>query len=285
MKIEVPVPMTNEEALEAIRKTIKEGSADEASIQIMDLASKNSDDPMLLLTCASMLLTIGDKKNHSVVISLIMSHVPEDADQKYHVVQGLISLGCLKDANILLSELPDCDRVFRARAAVFNGTNRYDDAMDALSKMSVHEEIDLVLKVQVLGSLGRHDEAIALAQEILAGSNSYRAGRCYISALVLAGKTKEAAKYAKECMKDKSADGYALMAFYQWLNGNSTAGGAFSSKALKIENKHLGALETIGLCFAEKGSYWEAKIAAGAINEEEPGSPAIFRILALCRDN
>ncbi len=285
MKIGVSVTMTNEEALEAIRKTIKEGSADKASMQIMDLASKNSDDPMLLLTCASMLLTIGDRKNHSVIVSLIMSHVPEDADQKYPIVQGLISLGCLKDANILLSELPDCDRVFRARAAVFNGTNRYDDAMDALSKMSVHEEIDLVLKVQVLGSLGRHDEAIALAQEILAGSNSYRAGRCYLSALVLAGRTKDAAKYAKERMKDKSADGYALMAFYQWLNGNSTAGGAFSSKALKIENKHLGALETIGLCFAEKGSYWEAKIAAGAINEEEPGSPAIFRILALCRDS
>ena len=75
------------------------------------------------------------------------------------------------------------------------------------------------------------------------------------------------------------------MAFYQWLDGNSTAGGAFSSKALKLENKHLGALETIGLCFAEKGSFWEAKIAAGAINEIEPGSPAVFRILAVCKDN
>ena len=285
MKIRVPVPMTNEEALEAIRKTIKEGDESDASMQIMDLASRNTDDPMLLLTCASMLLTIGDRKNNSTVISLIMSHVPDDANLKYQIVQGLISLGCLKDANSLLAELPESDKVYRARAAVFNGTNRFDEAMDALSKMTVHEEIDLVLKVQVLGSLGKHDEAIALAQEILAGSNSYRAGRCYISALVLAGRTKDAAKYAKERMKDKSADGYALMAFYQWLNGNSTAGGAFSSKALKIENKHLGAMETIGLCFAEKGSYWEAKIAAGAINEEEPGSPAVFRILALCKDN
>ena len=85
-------------------------------------------------------------------------------------------------------------------------------------------------------------------------------------------------------MKDKDADGYALMAYYQWLNGNSTASGAFSSKALKLENKHLGALETIGLSFADKGSIWEAKIAAGAINEIEPGSPAVFRILALCKD-
>lgn len=276
--------MNNEETLEVIRKTIKEGDETEAAMQIMDLASRNTDDPMLLLTCASMLLTIGDRKNHATVIGLIMAHIPDDNNTKYQIVQGLISLGCLKDANKILSELPDNDKVFRARAAVLNGTDRFEEALDALSKMTVHEEPDLALKVQVLGSLGRHDEAIALAEDILA-SNSYRAGRCYISALVLAGRTKDAARFAKERMKDKSADGYALMAFYQWLNGNSTAGGAFSSKALKIDNKHLGAMETIGLCFAEKGSYWEAKIAAGAINEEEPGSPAVFRILALCKDN
>lgn len=276
--------MNNDEALEAIRKTIKEGSTEDAGMQIMDLASKNTDDPMLLLTCASMLLTIGDKERYPVLVSTIMSHVPEDPSSKYSVVQGLISLGCLKDAGNLLSEMPPSDKVYRARAAVFNGTGRYAEALDAIAKMTVLEESDRVLKVQVLGSLGRHDEAIALATDILSGSNSYRAGRCYISALVLAGRTKDAAKYAKERMKEKSADGYALMAFYQWLNGNSTSGGAFSSKALKIENKHLGALETIGLCFAEKGSYWEAKIAAGAINEIEPGSPSVFRILALCQD-
>lgn len=186
MKIGVPVLMNNEETLEAIRKTIKEGSEEEAAMQIMDLASRNTDDPMLLLTCASMLLTIGDRKNHSTIVSLIMAHVPDDDNMKYQVVQGLISLGCLKDANTILSELPDSDKVYRARAAVLNGTNRFEEAINALSKMTVHEEPDLVLKVQVLGSLGRHDEAIALAKEILAGSNSYRAGRCYISALVLA---------------------------------------------------------------------------------------------------
>ena len=35
------------------------------------------------------------------------------------------------------------------------------------------------------------EEAIALAKEILSGSTTYRAGRCYISALVLAGKDKQ----------------------------------------------------------------------------------------------
>ncbi|MCQ2078441.1 MAG: hypothetical protein MJZ38_00050 [archaeon] len=276
--------MDNNEALEAIRKEIKEGKNEIAGPMIMDLASKNQDDPMTLLTCASMLLTIGDRTNFPSIISVIMGHVPEDADTKYQIVQGLISLGALKDAGKILADMEPSDKIHRARAAVFHGTDRFEDALAALGAMTVQEEVDRVLKVQALGALGKHDKAIALAKEILSGSTTYRAGRCYISALVLAGREKEAAKYAKERMKDKSADGYALMAFYQWLNGNSTAGGAFSSKALKIENKHLGALETIGLSFADKGSFWEAKIAAGAINEIEPGSPAVFRILALCKD-
>ena len=280
----VTLSMDNEKALEEIRKNIKDGKNDIAGPQIMDLASKNQQDPMMMLTCSSMLLTIGDDKNFPALISVIMTHLPEDEEGKYQVASGLISVGCLKESGTILADLEPTDRVQRARAAVFHGTHRYDDAMAALGAMKVLEEPDLVLKVQVLGSMGKHDKAIALAKEILAGSDSYRAGRCYISALVLADKSKDAAKYAKERMKDKSADGYALMAYYQWLNGNSTASGAFSSKALKIENKHLGALETIGLSFADKGSIWEAKIAAGAINEIEPGSPAIFRILALCKE-
>ena len=280
----VTLSMDNEKALEEIRKNIKDGKNEIAGPQIMDLASKNQQDPMMMLTCASMLLTIGDDKNFPALISVIMSHLPDDEEGKYQVASALISVGSLKEAGTILADLTPSDRVHRARAAVFHGTHRFEDALASLGAMQVMEEPDLVLKVQVLGSMGKHDKAIALAKEILSGSTTYRAGRCYISALVLADKTKDAAKYAKERMKDKSADGYALMAYYQWLIGNSTASGAFSSKALKIENKHLGALETIGLSFADKGSIWEAKIAAGAINEIEPGSPAIFRILALCKE-
>ena len=133
----------------------------------MELASRNQDDPMTLLTCASMLLTIGDDKDFQAIIPVIMSHVPEEDDAKYQVVQGLISLGCLKDAGKILADMPASDKVHRARAAVFHGTNRYEDALAALGAMSELTEPDRVLKVQVLGSMGKHDKAIALAQEIL----------------------------------------------------------------------------------------------------------------------
>lgn len=276
--------MDNKEALEAIRQNIRDEKNDVASQQIMALASDNQGDPMVLLTCCSMLRTIGDENDFPGVLSVLMSHVPDEKNARYDVATGLIGLGCLREAGSLLEGLGDEDRVLRARAAVLHGTGNSAEALGEIAKMKKPEEIDRVLKVQALGSLERHDEAIAEAEDILKGSDSYRAGRCYISALVLADRKKDAAKYTKERLKQKNADGYALMAYYQWLNGNSTAAGAFSSKALQNDEHHLGALETIGYSFADKGKFWEAKVAAGAINEIEPGSPAVFRILAMCRE-
>ncbi|MCQ2070108.1 MAG: hypothetical protein MJZ68_03145 [archaeon] len=275
--------MNHQDELSAITAQIKEGSYEKAGPLIMELASKCNDEPMTLLTCASMLKTIGDDRNFPGVVDVIMSHIPEDKTQAYEIASGFISLGCLKDAGKILADLEPNDKVHRARAAVYHGLDRHDDALAEIGMMETLQEIDRVLKVQVLGSLGQHDKAIADAEELLKRSDSYRAGRSYISALVLAGKNKEAAKYAKDRLKGKDADGYALMAWYQWLNNNSTAAGAYSSKCLKLANSHLGALETIGYSFADKGTYWEAKVAAGAINEIEPGSPAVFRILAMCR--
>jgi len=275
--------MDNKEALEAIRQNIKDEKYDIAGPQVMELASRNQDDPMTLLTCASMLRTIGNDRDFPGVISVIMSHIPEDPSMRYEVATGLIGLGCLKDAGSILGGLEPTDRVRKARAAVFHGTGMEDEAMSEIESIGDKDEIVRVLKVQVLGSMEKDDEAIAEAEEILKSFSDYRAGRCYISALILAKKNKDAASFAKTQMKKKNADGYALMAYYQWLNGNSTAAGAFSSKCLQIDSKHIGALETIGYSFADKGSFWEAKVAAGAINEVEPGNPAVFRILSLCR--
>ncbi len=275
--------MDNSDALGAIRQNISDGKNDIAAMQVMDLASKNQDDPMILLTCCSMLRTIGDDNDFPGVLSVLMSRLPSDGKMKYEIASGLIGLGCLREAGTALDGLEESDRVLRARAAVMHGTGRDEEALETISKMEKTEEIDRVLRVQALGSLGRHADALSEAESILKDGGSYRAGRCYISALVLADRVKDAAKYVRERMKAKDADGYALMAYYQWLNGNSTASGAFSSKALKENSKHIGALETIGYSFCDKGAYWEAKVAAGAINEVEPGNPAVLKILAMCR--
>ncbi len=275
--------MDNSEALKAIGQNIKDEKNEEAALQIMDLASRNQGDPMLLLTCCSMLRTVGDEKDYPSVLSVLMSHLPDDPEKRYQVAAGLISLGSLRDAEEALAPLEPSDKVLRARAAVQHGLGRHEEALSTLAGMGRLGEVDRVLKVQALGSLGRHDEAIAEAEDLLK-MNDYMSGRAYISALVLADRSKDAAKYARSRMKQKDADGYALMAFYSWLNGNSTACGAFSSKALQLSERHIGALETFGYGAVDKGAIWEAKVAAGAINEAEPGNPAVFRILAMCRE-
>ena len=70
--------MDNNEALQAIRQNIRDEKNDIAAIQIMDLASKNQDDPMILLTCCSMLRTIGNDKDFPGVLSVLMSHIPSE---------------------------------------------------------------------------------------------------------------------------------------------------------------------------------------------------------------
>ncbi|MDD2626086.1 MAG: hypothetical protein PHT00_01135 [Candidatus Methanomethylophilus sp.] len=275
--------METKEALDQIRQSIKDEKNDIAESQIMQLASEHQDDAGLLLTCASALRTIGDDRDFPAVIEVLMTHIPAVPDAQYEVASGMIGLGCLREADRLLADLEPSDKVRRARAAVDHGLERDNEALAELDAMQETDKIDRVLKVQVLGSLGRHDKAIACAEALLKDQTDYTAGRCYISALVLADRRKDALKFAREQVKTKTADGYALMAYYQWVNNNSTAAGAYSSKALQLSNQHLGALETIGYSFADKGNYWEAKVAVGAINEIEPGNPAVFRILSMCR--
>lgn len=276
--------MDKDAALDEIRQYIKDGKDELAGPRILELASASEKDPMTLLTCASMLRTIGRDTEFPGVLDVIMSNLPEDASQRFQVAQGLIGLGCLKDADRILAGLDDSDRVRRARAAVMHGLSRDEEALAQIDAMGTQDETVVVLRTQVLGSLGRHEEAVAEAEGLIKVSTSYAAGRAYVSALCLAGRDKDAGKYARERLKEKTADGYAIMAYFQWVKGNSTASGAYSSKALQLDEHHLGALETIGYSFADKKSYWEAKVAAGAINEIEPGNPAVFRILSMCRE-
>ena len=68
-----------------------------------------------------------------------------------------------------------------------------------------------------------------------------------------------------------------------WINGKIPAAANYANRALHVDPLHVGALEVMAMCFVEKGKYTQAKLFAGAINEKEPGSPAVIRILDACR--
>ena len=105
------------------------------------------------------------------------------------------------------------------------------------------------------------------------------------SVLLRMGREKDAVKLARSHLKEdkKNPDSLALSAYVMWINGKTPAAANYANRALHLDPLHTGALETMAMCFIEKGRYAEAKLFAGAINEKNPGDPAVIRILDACR--
>ena len=274
--------MDDEETIRQIRENIANDHTELARPQILELAASSEDKPMVLLTCASLFLTLGDEDGFSRILEKIDSNLPSDTGSLVQIAEPLIALDVPKNALRALEKAEENDEVLFHRASALHALMKDAEALETLDKIANPGEKERILKASVLGSLKRFDESLALLKPIV-DSGSYPAGRAYISVLLRAGRDKDASKFAKDKAKEKSADGSALMAQYQWLTGNVTATAAYASKAIKADETHTGAMEYLGYALATKKSYREAKIVAGAINEREPGNPAAFRIIVLCR--
>jgi hypothetical protein len=99
------------------------------------------------------------------------------------------------------------------------------------------------------------------------------------------GEAKATIKFAKAHVKESKTnnDFLALEAYVMRINGRMLAAVNYASRVLKNDYKHIGALETMAMCFVEKKSFINAKLLAGAINDADPGNPAAIRILDACR--
>ena len=127
---------------------------------------------------------------------------------------------------------------------------------------------------EIHSALGQHAKAIEIATGLLSEyPQNYQVRRAYVSSLILGGRDKEAGKYARSCLKDKTADSNAIAAYVLRIAG---------TRAINIDNGHIGAMETLGICLAEKGEYDKARIVAGAINEKSPGDKAALNVLSYC---
>jgi Flp pilus assembly protein TadD len=135
----------------------------------------------------------------------------------------------------------------------------------------------------ILSSLGEHkksnEEALALLNE---NPKDYDTRISYVKSLMMGGRNKDALKYAREGLKDKSADSNAVAAYVLRVQGNIKAAGGYASRAVQIDNQHIGGMETLGICLALKEEYEKARIVAGAINEISPGDKAAINILSYC---
>lgn len=278
--------MEKDSALVKIQANIRGGNNDLASIQILELANHFSDDPFTLLTCASLLRTIGNNEQSKDVVKKIPVAVEQRKGSELEVARGLRGIMFPKEALMILSNLDVNDDISREKVKILFDMHLYPEAIEEYGSINEPNIFDSILMISSLSALKKHDEALLWIKEVLLESpNDLEVMRCYCSVLVASGKDKDAEKYVKEVLKkDKSsADANALSAYFLWIEGRSTSAGAYASKAVKADPTNLLGMEVLAYSLVDKGKVNEARIVAGAINEQDPGNPAVLRILEMCR--
>ncbi len=274
--------MDADKAFEEIRNDIARGAPD-VNDRIRDLAVGDAD-PMTRIKCLSLLKVVGDDGLSKEILGMLMGSLPEGREDLVQVAGALRGLEYPANAVSILESMDEDDSILRLTALCLMDLEEYEEARSVLSKISQPAPADRVMLTEILSSLGEHGKAVDTAAELLGEMpREYGVRKAYVTALILAGRGKEAAKYARAGLKDKSADSNALAAYVLLVDGNTKAAAGYATRALNIDNRHISAMETLGICLAEKGEVDKARIVAGAINEISPGDRAALRVLSRCR--
>lgn len=273
--------MTNEELFAEISRNITNGYTDGVTASIYSIA-ESSDDPYELLKCMSLLKVVPDDGTISRIGCKLVGMVKDD-ETSVQVIAALRSLDCPTFALELVKKTAPSDELHRLHCLCLMDMEEYESAMDHYKDIAEPTKGDRIMLVEIQSAVGEHTMAINTANQLMSEyPKDYDVRIAYVSAMMLGGHDKEVAKYAREVAKEKTADAYAVAAYVLRIVGNIKAAGGYASRAVQIDNEHIGALETLGICLAMKGEKDKAKIVAGAINEVSPGNKAAMNILSYC---
>jgi tetratricopeptide (TPR) repeat protein len=273
--------MDIEAEFSAVRKDIAEGRLSEVPLKIKAIA-ESSREPFTIIKCMSIMKSVGDDSVTLDLMKLLLSSQKDDGT-RLQSAMAVRSLGYPSNALGILKGVEKDDSVLRESARCFMDLDEHEEALDRLRAIQSPIPKDGCMIVDALSSLGEHSDAVAEASRLLSAYPSdYDVAVCYTSALISAGRQKEAVKYVRDRLKEKSADAFALAGHVMWIIGNVKSAGAYSSRAVQIDRTHIGGMEVLGLCLAEKGEIDKARIVAGAINEVRPGDKAALNIIAYC---
>ncbi|MCL2033082.1 MAG: tetratricopeptide repeat protein [Methanomassiliicoccaceae archaeon] len=276
--------MDKDKVLKEIQSNIRAGNARLVSEQVMELANCFSDDPFTLLTCSSLLKVIEDEKGARNIAAIIPDKVKER--DGLEAAKGLLGIGFPAEAEKILSGIEENAEVIRERMRALYEMQRYSESSALYGKLTDPTLDDSVVMIGAVSANKEHDLAVGLAKDLLAEAPyDLNVQKCCCAALMAAGRSKEAERLVKDNLKkDKSSpDANALASYFMWIMGRTASAAAFASKAVKDDPDNTMAMEIFAYCLIEKGKVQEAKIVAGAINEKEPGNPAVVRILDMCR--
>ncbi len=272
--------MSNEEQFERIAADLGSGKTDGITMQLQAIAD-STDDPYEVLKCLSMLKLVPNDGTESRIANSLVDR--SDAENGLEIAKALQNLGLPIFALDVIKKAEQNDKSLRVKAHCLYDIEEYESAMDVCSKIEVKCVNDRILETSLLNSVGEHRKAIESAVSLLSEyPDDYDVRVSYVTALMMGGDNKTALKYSRDGIKDKTADSYAVAAYVLRIQGNIKAAGGYASRAAQIDNGHIGAMESLGICLALKEEYGKAKIVAGAINEVSPGDKAAINVLSYC---
>lgn len=274
--------MSNDDSFNEIVADLSAGRTDEVSSKSIALAEE-TDDPFTIVKCISLLKVANDKETISKLIDILMTKVPEEYNPRVEIAGALRGLEYPHKAYEILKGMEGEDPLVRIKSICLAEMEEYEMALSCVTGIKEQTVGDRVLMVDIYSSLGEHSAANKIAESLIGEfPKEYVVMRCYVTALILAGRDKEAVKFVRSCLKDKSADSNAIAAYVMRTTGNIKAAAGYATRAIQIDNGHVGAMETLGICLAEKGEIDKARIVAGAINEKSPGDKAALNVLSYC---
>lgn len=272
--------MVEDSILKSISDDISEGRTEGLPQRILSIC-ESEDDPMEILKCMS-LLKLLPSSDAETKIAMRLRELADDVNG-FTIASALQNLDCPLFAIEVLDKIKKSDRNTRLKCSCLYDLEEYESAFDLYGKIENKCVNDRILLSRIQSALGEHTMSVQTSAELLSEyPKDYDVRVAYANSMMMAGHDKELLKYAREGLKDKSADSLAVAAYIFRILGKTNAAGNYAAQAIKADNSHIGAMETLGICLAMKGEYQKAKITAGAINEISPGNKAVINILAYC---
>lgn len=272
--------MSNDALFQSISADIAAGRVEGVSSKLLS-AAESSDDPYEVLKCMSILKLVPNDGTQSKMANRLV----DMADEKngLDIAKALNNLDCPYFSIKILDRLPASDETVRLRCHCLCDLEEFESALEVYGRIENQCINDRIMLTVILSSLGEHKRSIDEAASLLAENpKDYDTRIAYVKALMMGGKNKEALLYARSGLKDKSADSNAVAAYVLRVQGNIKAAGGYASRAVQLNNQHIGGMESLGICLALKGEYDKARIVAGAINELSPGDKAAINVLYYC---
>jgi len=271
--------MEFEESKKAMSKALSERDMEEFR-RVSSEAVAASGDTFELIQLTSIIAVAGQSDLASEAADKASSLVGDDPKNRAEAAGALRALGFPLAAYRILKGMEGGDSIHRITATCLVDMEEYESALDEFVQIQEPTVYDRIMLSRIYSYMGEHAKAIELAELIeKENPNLYDAMVRYVDSLMMAGKQKEAIRYARERLKAKDADGNAIAAYVMRISGKEKSAAGYAMRAINIDQKHIGAMETLGICLAQKGEAEKARIVAGAINEISPGHKSAMEII------